>query len=330
MFNKKLDILVLGADGMLGHDVHEMLSKMAATPKSKIGVVTGLTHKDISLDVPYALSAYFMKSIHYDFCINCAAFTDTTAAEGDGEHQSYIMNALVPKYIAEACEFKKTHLIHVSTDYVFSEFSEHEDNTLRRDEFPTNQYGLHKLLGEQNVRLAMPSGRWCIARTSWLYGQHKSKSFVHKFVRNMKKALGELVPGTKNPLLAVPDDQMSIPTSTERFCTMLLRAIYQRKRGIVNICGGCTGIPNMASRFEFADMILNWYTGKMTRVVPVDATIVPIKTEFKPIHYPLNSALSCYDKNTESLRKGDGDMDNWKCDLFKFLDQYGEQIWNKA
>ena len=43
---RKLNILVLGADGMLGYDVYEHFKKLSMMKDSNVNVVTGITLAD--------------------------------------------------------------------------------------------------------------------------------------------------------------------------------------------------------------------------------------------------------------------------------------------
>ena len=72
-------------------------------------------------------------------------------------------------------------MIHISTDYVFSEKS----GDVPDDEFPVNEYGLHKLLGEKMIEsiFGACSPNVMILRTSWLYG-NSLISFPMKFLKN--------------------------------------------------------------------------------------------------------------------------------------------------
>lgn len=72
-------------------------------------------------------------------------------------------------------------MIHISTDYVFSEKS----GEVPDDEFPVNEYGLHKLLGEKMIEsiFGACSPNFMILRTSWLYG-NSLMSFPMKFLKN--------------------------------------------------------------------------------------------------------------------------------------------------
>lgn len=130
LHSKKKNVIVFGADGMLGHDVVELLMDEQKKAQSCIGIVTPLTSKDIDIAEPFALSEHVCRNridppVKYDYAINCAAMTDTKKIETDiaYRNRAYDVNALSLKHIARTCAFNKIKLIHISTDYVFSQFS---------------------------------------------------------------------------------------------------------------------------------------------------------------------------------------------------------------
>src|SRR4051812_47903727 len=54
----------------------------------------------------------------FEVLINCAAFTDVDLCEAQSK-KAFVINAEVPRVLAEICKQKKARLIHISTDYVF-------------------------------------------------------------------------------------------------------------------------------------------------------------------------------------------------------------------
>lgn len=225
-----------------------------------LDVKDGVNVHEDPLTCSSSLKSYFAKSPCFDFCINCIAYTNTAAAENDAEGQrmSYRLNALAPKYIARACAESGTKLVHVSTDYVFSQHSMHREmiggSTFGTydEPFPCNMYGLHKLLGEEFIRDEMHGNDYAILRTSWLYGAHNSKSFVHKFIRNVVKVLKE---GKHE--VEMTSNEVSVPTST----SVVMQCIDELVRsswtpGIMHaVAQLCNSIA--PSRCDFANEILS-------------------------------------------------------------------------
>lgn len=263
LFNRKYNVLVLGCDGMLGYDLYTKLKLQSLLADSSIGTVIGLDVKDgFDFSKRHVLGNFFDASIHFDYCINCIAHTNTSAAQNtkEGFRESYRLNSLLPKYVAESCNYHKTKLIHISTDYVFSENTfgvSVEDATPTMqimtvgEEFPVNVYGMHKLFGELFIKnefeVANPRG-YAILRTSWLYGNHNHKSFVHKFLRNVKNCVLE------NRPIEVTKNEYSIPTSTSYLVQRIIDIIDTDEYGVFNAAPNCQ--QALVSRRDFAEAIL--------------------------------------------------------------------------
>ena len=271
-FWKKKNVLVLGSDGMLGHDLYRKLRKLSVG--GAVGIVYGMDGGEMrNLGVPYRRHAlgelFFPSSVRFDVCVNCMAMTDTKAAEEtqEGRELSYKLNALAPKFVAESCAHWKVKLVHVSTDYVFDQDDSADQNMPRdySDPNPRSIYGTHKLLGEQFVRNAyadagMPNG-YAVCRTSWLYGMHRSKSFVHKIIAAAVKAAAE---GKDH--LDVTSNERSVPTSTGFLCNFIIdRFVKEWRMGQV-----FHAVPHLplgkgpcgVSRAEWAGAILKVFSGR--------------------------------------------------------------------
>ena len=266
---RKLNILVLGADGMLGYDVYEHFKMLSMMKDSNVSVATGITLADgLDFTVRHELGAWMSDKIHYDVCINCIAYTDTWKAEHDAEGKlmSYKLNALAPKYIAESCNFHKTKLIHISTDYVFSQYSYSFINQKASPNdkvWPINNYGMHKLLGEKGIAESFKSNKdYAILRTSWLYGNHNNKSFVHKFMKNVGKACKEASERKdkyREIVVNMTSDEYSIPTSTICVIDCINDVIKHNEYGIMHAVPFSTISEAPPSRLDFAKEILENY-----------------------------------------------------------------------
>ena len=321
----KKNILVLGSDGMLGHDVYEHFKALSEQAGSEIGEVTGLDVKDgIKVDEDIfsgdsSLGAFFRRSIWYDFCINCVAYTNTAAAEkqDEGYYDSYRLNALAPKYIARACAERDTKLIHVSTDYVFSQHSLHGaavgNSTYGTydEQFPCNMYGLHKLLGEQFVKDEMQDN-YAILRTSWLYGAHNHKSFIHKFVRNVVKALNE-----GKTEIEMTSNEVSIPTCTSTVIDCMTKLVCDKW-----VSGTMHAVPflleeEQVSRCDFAQAILlclQLFTNgcDFTKVTLVHVERNLLQPTWSPMHSCFSMQLPYWrDALTEFMKKNGQEIVDW-------------------
>jgi dTDP-4-dehydrorhamnose reductase len=112
---------------------------------------------------------------------------------------------------------------------------------------PTSVYGMEKYLGEFFIRANMDEGEYAILRTSWLYGMHNSKSFIHKCVKVFENASKN---GTE--MFGI-DEEISIPTDVSYLSTLILNAMKMDKSGIFNAIN--SGEP--MSRLEYMRFILS-------------------------------------------------------------------------
>ena len=264
ILNNKLDILVLGTDGMLGHDVYEFLTKLSCYKKSIINNVIGFDREKLDyydiLDNYSYFDSFIYHNKRFDYIINCVAMTDTYAAENtkEGKELSYKLNALFPLRLAKICKHVKTKLIHISTDYIFSEKSP-EYSTLSESvgffmddtPAPVNNYGTHKLIGEQFIKETLKEKDYTILRTSWLYGQHNQKSFVHKFLKNAFDCMDN----DKN--IEVTENEYSVPTSTDVVCEYIYQVILNNLYGVIHAV--CASNNGSISRYNFAKSIAEQY-----------------------------------------------------------------------
>ena len=239
-----MNIILFGSSGMLGYDFYT-IGKQTIWETS-IPTIECPSHTDVHLADKAAVNQYLttMKSRGFDTVVNCAAAVDGNAIQSyiNDELTSYRVNALGPKYLAEACTRLGMRLLHISTDYVYSEnsteLSDHE-------EFPVNIYGYHKLIGELNIRTAMKDN-YTILRVGCLYGMHRGKSFVHKFLKNVANAIRN-----KFNTVNVVDYQLTTPTSTCFVCDRMMDVLQN------NMFGTYTTSPyGSATRYMFAKKIV--------------------------------------------------------------------------
>ena len=179
-------ILIVGAGGMLGHDLQRAFADRAITPLTRA-----------ELDITDA-QACREAVVDHDVVINAAAYTAVDDAETHKE-EAFAINAIGPENLARAAALHDAVLVQVSTDYVFA-----GDATEPYDEdaplAPVSAYGRTKAEGERRARDAHPSGT-VVLRTAWLYGEHGPN-----FVRTIERLAGE------RDRLTVVDDQRGQPT----------------------------------------------------------------------------------------------------------------------
>lgn len=163
----KPQVLVTGANGQLGQTIQELFKKECSNYEFVFA-----TRKEADITDYDQLNKFFSNH-SFQYCINCAAYTNVDKAEEEQE-LAHKINAEGVKNLATICKEQNTILIHISTDYVFdgekNEPYTEEDNTN-----PINEYGKSKLAGEEFVREILQ--QFFIIRTSWLYSKY-GKNFV--------------------------------------------------------------------------------------------------------------------------------------------------------
>lgn len=193
-------IAVLGAPGMLGHDLVDVLSVHHD--------VTGFSKDELDITDKKTLED---RLPGFDTVINAAAYTKVDDAETH-ESLAFAINAVGAGNVAEVCARRNLRLVHISTDYVFDGTS-----TVPYDENhplnPQSAYGRSKAQGEREVLGRNPS-RSLIVRTAWLYGEHGPN-----FVTTMLKLAAE------RDTVSVVTDQIGQPTWSKDLATMVLSLV---------------------------------------------------------------------------------------------------------
>lgn len=343
--NKKFNILVVGANGMLGYDLVNQLKEKQLDKNSKVGVVVALGD-DFDMTDINQLNKHFCKTngitpIKYDFAVNCAALTDTYKIEHDRNYQikAFDVNVKSVDDLAKLCEHYHTKLIHISTDYVYSQYSADSaiplaNNTVlhafhknNATEYPINTYGMQKLIAEDFIKKHMSKKNYAILRTSWLYGNHNHKSFVHKILLNFEKQKQQHPDGKF--VFEVTENEYSIPTSTRELVKMIMNVINYNLYGTFAACGHVDDLESVGhyaiSRFEFAKAIIEAFY--------VDAIRCPDSVVFDQLNRivrtdilnPTYSRMYNDDIDETTLKFLDGvsnEDTDWKKELLDFMHMY--------
>jgi dTDP-4-dehydrorhamnose reductase len=180
--------LIVGAGGMLGHDLQSALAGRE---------VTALTRADLDVTDAAAVSAAVAG---HDVVINASAYTKVDDAETN-EDAAYAVNATGAANLAAAAAEHGAWLVQVSTDYVFdgSATTPYAEST---PVGPVSAYGRTKAEGER-LTVEANGDRTYIVRTAWLYGEHGPN-----FAKTMLTLAGKL------DTVSVVTDQVGQPTWT--------------------------------------------------------------------------------------------------------------------
>lgn len=204
--------LVLGGEtGLLGQALIKVLTR-TGWQTATLG-----RHEGDLMD-----SAYLSEAIDQhapDTIFNTIAWTQVDKAEDEPE-KALEINRLFPDILARVIDGKNIHLVHYSTDFVFSgqppgDYWKEGDPAV-----PTSVYGATKLAGEKAVLRSLPKNA-CIIRTAWLFGPGR-KNFVQTILD---------ASATRSELTVV-DDQMGSPTFTLDLAAWSLELAKAKATGI--------------------------------------------------------------------------------------------------
>jgi dTDP-4-dehydrorhamnose reductase len=253
-------VVVTGAAGQLGRDV-VLACEMGGDD------VIALDHATLDVtDRDAVLGA--ITTVRPDALVHCAAWTAVDACEGDPE-RAFAVNGLAVRWVAEGCRRVGAHLVHVSTDYVFS--GEQPAPYTEWDATgPLGVYGASKLAGE---REALDAGIGAtVVRSSWVCGEHGG---------NMVKTILRLA--REQPVLRFVDDQRGHPSFTADLAPMLRRLAVDRRPGLHHVTN-----QGAVSWFEFARAVV-------AAAGRDPAMVEPIRTidldPPRPARRPANSVL---------------------------------------
>lgn len=256
-------VLVTGAGGQLGRDValacEAADDEVLAFDRQALDV----SSRDAVLGAVTVLRPHAV--------VHCAAWTAVDACEADPD-RAWLLNALAVRSVAEACRRAGAHLVHVSTDYVFSG-SKPTPYVEWDATDPLSMYGRSKLGGEQE---ALGAGIGAtVVRTSWVCGEHGS---------NMVKTILRLA--SERPELAFVDDQIGHPSFCADLAPMLRRLAVDRRPGIHHVTN-----QGAVSWFEFAQAVVEASGRDPAMVTPIStADLQPPRPAPRPANSVLDNA----------------------------------------
>lgn len=254
-------LLVTGAGGQLGTDVVRLAQRETRYE------VTAARHSDLDVgDRDAVMSA--VTALRPDVIIHAAAWTAVDACESDTD-RAWRDNALACRYVAQAAEMVGSHVVAVSTDYVFDGELARAYTEWDRPN-PASSYGRSKLGGEEEIRATLPGA--AVVRTSWVCGANGS---------NMVKTILRLA--ADEGTLRFVDDQKGCPTFTEDLAGMLLRLGTGRLGGLFHVTN-----QGPTTWFGFAQSVLSAAGLDPGRVEPISTQDLDPP---RPARRPANSVL---------------------------------------
>ena len=299
-------ILVTGSNGLLGQKlVHLILDHsnniLLATSKGENRLKSRSDFEYRSLDITKKNRVdSIVSEFEPDVLINSAAMTNVDACESNKEN-CIALNVDGVKNLVAACENHNTHLIHVSTDFVFDgkagPYSENDQPN------PLSFYGQSKYDSELIVSNSSLS-KWSIARTIIIYGivENMSKSNIVLWAKSALESGSEL---------KIVDDQFRSPTYADDLAKGCLLIAEKEKNGIYHLSG-----KESMSILELVYKVADFYGLDKSTISPVKSESLNQAAKRPPVtgfvldkankelgYYPLsfNDGLKLLSKEIEEL-----------------------------
>lgn len=253
---------IIGANGQLGSDLVKAFSGHE---------VIAWTRADFDVRDRDAVEKH-IASARPDAVVNTAAFHKTDACEDDPS-QTFAVNAIGARTVAQACQRHGAAIVFISTDFVFGG-EKYTPYTERDCPTPLNVYGVSKLAGERLV--ASYCERHYTVRVASLFGLSGSSGKGGNFVETV------LTRARRGDSIPVVDDITMSPT----YCTDAAQVIghlleMDAAPGIYHAAnsGSCTW-------FDFAQEVIQraGYVANLQRV--------SIRSMASKARRPGNSALT--------------------------------------
>ena len=293
MIAKDSRILVTGYKGQLGYDCVRELKERGY--QNVLGI-----DKD-ELDITDEGKVHdFILGYKPDVVMHNAAWTAVDKAE-EMPDAVYKVNALGPKYIAEACKEAGALMFYISTDYVFDGKGE-KPFEADSPKDGLSVYGKTKSQGEDFVTSVLD--KYFIIRISWVFGING-----HNFIKTMLKL------SDTHKELSVVDDQIGSPTYTYDLSKLMCDMMVTEKYGIYHATN-----EGYCSWAEFAKYIFE--VAKKDVIVHTVSTIEYKRLVPNQADRPLNSRMS-----KESLDKaGFARLPSWKDAVRRYIEELDKEI----
>ena len=223
-------MLVVGASGLLGHDVCLLLRdryKMTGTYLDHPLDIEGVESKRLDISSEEGVKGC-LEDVRPDVLLLCAAMTGVDACEDEPDLADELNNLAVERFVGHL-DGTPTKLVCVSTDYVFdggkgSPYVE-TDSTA-----PSSVYGRSKLLGE---RAALAREGALVVRVSSIWGPDPRagrRSFASWVLQSLEEGKS----------IELFTDQRVTPTYTGSFARALPEMLERDLEGIYHLaCADC-------------------------------------------------------------------------------------------
>lgn len=292
--NKESKILVTGVKGQLGFDVIRMLQERSYSS------ILGIDKDELDITNEEAVNN-FISNFKPEFVFHNAAWTAVDKAE-ENKDLVYAVNALGPKYIAEACKKINAKMMYISTDYVF----DGKGDTPFEVDSPKNGlsiYGKTKSNGEDFVTSILDE--YFIIRISWVFGINGNN-----FVKTMLK-----LANMGKTELNVVNDQIGSPTYTYDLARLMVDMMESSNYGIYHATneGYCSWADFAKEIFKLANKnvkVNGVTTEEYMKLVPSQAS------------RPLNSRMSKKSLDDNNFVR----LPSWQDALKRYLEELDKEM----
>lgn len=269
------NIVITGSNGLLGQTLVNLLLKEKQN-YNVIGFSRGENRsgrndfKYVSIDITdEEILVEKLREHSPDIIVNTAAMTNVDACE-ENKVACDKLNTDVVRYLKEYSEEKNTHLIHLSTDFIFDgENGPYKETDKPK---PLNYYGLSKLKSE-NI-LTTSNIDYTILRTILVYGKvfDMTRSNIVLWV---KKSL------ENKEQITIVNDQYRMPTYVVDLALACKLSIDTKTTGVFNISSN-----TLLSIYEIAKQVADVFNLDENLIKSISTTelnqkaIRPVKTGF--------------------------------------------------
>ena len=292
-------VVIIGSNGLLGQT---LVNKLINHPDYQLyAMASGDNRNTEVVDLRYfSIDLHDFKTIKWQlnliephFVINALAMTNVDACETQQSDCKRINTDFVAE-LAKVCRELSTHLIHISTDFIFDgkEGFYNEDDAPN----PVNYYGWSKLWAEQAVQ---ESGAvYAILRTIVVYGK-VSQMKRNNIVLWIKESL------EKGQSINLVDDQFRMPTYVGSLADACMLVMQHKAVGIFNISG-----KDLLSIYDMGCQIADYYglNKKLIQIVATSSLTQPAKRPPKT-GFILDKAIEKIGFKPLSLKEGLSLMD---------------------
>ena len=300
-------ILVTGSNGLLGQKLVYKLKdredvELIATARGTNRLLNQKGYAFHTLDIEDKANVdEVIDAVKPDYIIHTAAMTQVDDCElyHDACDRA---NVAAVQYIVDAAERNNSHLIHISTDFIFNGKEGPYDEEGVAD--PLSYYGNAKWKGEQIVQSS--NLKWAILRTVLVYGivDNMSRSNIVLWAKGALE---------KGEPINVVDDQFRSPTLAEDLADGCILAVEKNATGIYNISG-----KDQFAIIDLVKEVADYYNLDKDLINPVSSETLNQPAKRPPVTgFILDKARRKLGYEPHSFREGIAIMEQQLADMKK-------------